>query len=176
MWKANGRSTTLLLLKDSLLPETHSTVLYTVQGGRNILHKIKKGRLTWMVTSCLLKHVTKGKLEGRSDGKTRKKSKQLLGPLKETRGYRKLTGQALDCTLLRNGFGRGYGPVVRKTTEWTKRQSIPEICAWQQEHVWRLRHTVQSQNVLSRGPHTGLIYADCNCASWAANNAAANCV
>jgi hypothetical protein len=29
-----------------------------------------------------------------------------------------LKEEALDRTLLRTRFGRGYGPVVRQTTEW----------------------------------------------------------
>jgi hypothetical protein len=29
-----------------------------------------------------------------------------------------LKEEALDCTLWGTRFGRGYGPVVRQTTEW----------------------------------------------------------
>jgi hypothetical protein len=36
---------------------------------------------------------------------------QLLGDLEETRGYRKLTEDALGRTLCRSRFGRAYGPV-----------------------------------------------------------------
>jgi hypothetical protein len=43
--------------------------------------------------------------------------KQLLDELKEKRRYWKLKEEALDRTLWRTGFGRGYGPVVRQTTE-----------------------------------------------------------
>jgi len=32
---------------------------------------------------------------------------------KERRGYMKFKEEALDRTLLRSGFGRGYGPVAR---------------------------------------------------------------
>ena len=46
-----------------------------------------------------------------------KKSKQLLNDTKETRGYWKLKQEALDHTLWRICFGRGYGPVIRETTE-----------------------------------------------------------
>jgi hypothetical protein len=42
-------------------------------------------------------------------------SKQLLYNLTETRGYCKLKRKALDRTVRRTGFGRGYGPVVRQT-------------------------------------------------------------
>jgi hypothetical protein len=46
-----------------------------------------------------------------------KKSKQLLNDTKETRGYQKLEQEALDHTLWRICFGRGYGPVIGETTE-----------------------------------------------------------
>jgi len=39
--------------------------------------------------------------------------KQLLDVLKEMRGYWNLKDDALDCTLWRTRFGRGYGPVVK---------------------------------------------------------------
>jgi hypothetical protein len=37
--------------------------------------------------------------------------------LKEKRGYWKLKKETLDRSLWRTRFGRGYGPVVRQTTE-----------------------------------------------------------
>jgi hypothetical protein len=43
--------------------------------------------------------------------------KQLLDDLKEKRKYWKWKEEALDCTLWRTRFGRGYGPVVRQTAE-----------------------------------------------------------
>jgi hypothetical protein len=68
---------------------------------------------------CLLKHVTEGKIEGKREvtqirGRRRK---QLLDNLKKKRGYWKLKEEALDHTLWRTRFGRGYGPVVRQATE-----------------------------------------------------------
>jgi hypothetical protein len=45
------------------------------------------------------------------------KHKQLLDELKEKRRYWRLKEEALDRTLWRTRFGRGYGPVVRQTTE-----------------------------------------------------------
>ena len=42
---------------------------------------------------------------------------QLLDDLNETRGYCKLKEEALDRTLWRIGFGRGYRSVVRQTAE-----------------------------------------------------------
>jgi hypothetical protein len=56
-----------------------------------------------------------GKIEitGRQ-GKIRMK---LLDNLKERRGYSHLKEGALDRTMWRAGFGRGFGPVVRQTTK-----------------------------------------------------------
>jgi hypothetical protein len=72
--------------------------------------------------NCLLKHVIEGKLEGRIEVMERwgRRRKQLLDILKEKRRYWKLNEEALDCTLWRTRFGRGYRPVVRQTTEWMK--------------------------------------------------------
>jgi hypothetical protein len=47
----------------------------------------------------------------------RRRHKQPLDDLKETRKYRELTEEALDLTLWRTGFGKGYEPLVRQTTE-----------------------------------------------------------
>jgi hypothetical protein len=47
-----------------------------------------------------------------------RRRKQLLYYLKETRGYWKLKEESLDRSLCRSPFRRGYGPVVRQTTEW----------------------------------------------------------
>jgi len=43
--------------------------------------------------------------------------KQLLGDLKEKRGYSKFKQKVPDRTLWRTVCGRGYGLVVRRTTE-----------------------------------------------------------
>jgi hypothetical protein len=45
-------------------------------------------------------------------GRLGRKRKQLLGDLKEKRGYWKLKEEALVRAPWRTGFGRGYGPVV----------------------------------------------------------------
>jgi len=37
--------------------------------------------------------------------------------LKERRGYSHLKEEALDRTIWRAGFGRGFGPVVRQTAK-----------------------------------------------------------
>ena len=42
---------------------------------------------------------------------------KVLDDLKEKTGYFKLKEEALDHTLLRTYFGRGYGPFINETTE-----------------------------------------------------------
>ena len=49
-------------------------------------------------------------------GSQGRRRKQRLDDHKETTGYWKLEEEALDRTVWRTRFGRGYGPVVRQTT------------------------------------------------------------
>ena len=42
-----------------------------------------------------------------------------MDDLKERRGYSHLKEEALDRTMWRARFGRGFGPFVRQTTKWT---------------------------------------------------------
>ena len=51
-----------------------------------------------------------------------KRREQLLDDLSEKKGYCKIV-EALVRTLWRTRFGRGYGPVVRQTTE-----SLNAVC------------------------------------------------
>ena len=69
--------------------------------------------------NCILKHIIEGNIEGRIEVTERRvrRRKKLLADLKETRGYCKLKEEALDRTVRRTRFGRGYGNVVRKITE-----------------------------------------------------------
>jgi hypothetical protein len=48
-------------------------------------------------------------------GRRGRRRKQLLDDLKEKRGYWELKEEALDRTVWRTRFGRGYGRVVRQT-------------------------------------------------------------
>jgi hypothetical protein len=50
-------------------------------------------------------------------GRRRRRRGKLLDDLKERRGYCHLKQEALDRTVWRAGFGRGFGPVVRQTAE-----------------------------------------------------------
>jgi hypothetical protein len=64
--------------------------------------------------NCILKHVIEREME--VTGSRGRRRKQLLDDLKEKRGYWKLKEDALDGTMWRTRFGRGYGPVVRQGT------------------------------------------------------------
>jgi hypothetical protein len=67
----------------------------------------------------LLKQVIEGKIEGEMEviRRRRRRRKKLLDDLKDRRGYSHLKEEALDRTMWRNGFGGGFGPVVRQNTE-----------------------------------------------------------
>jgi predicted Holliday junction resolvase-like endonuclease len=68
---------------------------------------------------CLVRHVIERKLEGTIEmtGRRGRRRKQLLDDLKVKRRYWKLEEEALDRTMRRTLFGRGYRPGVRHTTE-----------------------------------------------------------
>jgi hypothetical protein len=97
-------------------------VLHRVKEDRNIVHTIKRRKANWtghiLRRNCLLKHVSEGKIEGMIEvtGRRGRRRKQLLENFKEKKVYLKLKAEALDRTLWRTHFGRGYGPVVRLTT------------------------------------------------------------
>jgi len=46
-----------------------------------------------------------------------RRRKKLLDDLKDRRGYCQLKEEALDRTMCRNRFGRGFGPVVWQITD-----------------------------------------------------------
>jgi hypothetical protein len=98
-------------------------VLHSVKEERNILQTIKRRKATWighiLHRNCLLKHIIEGNIDRKIEvtGRRGRRRKQLLDGLKEKRGYWKLKEAALYRTLWRTRFGRGYGPVVRQTTE-----------------------------------------------------------
>ena len=46
-----------------------------------------------------------------------RRSRKLLYDLEERRGYCHLKEEALDRTMWRAGFGRGFGPVVIQTAQ-----------------------------------------------------------
>ena len=84
-------------------------------------NKIRKANRTGHILyrNFFLKHITKGKLDGRIDMTVRREErrKQVMDALKKTKSYCKLKEEVPDLTWWRTGFGRGYGYVVRHTTE-----------------------------------------------------------
>jgi hypothetical protein len=98
-------------------------VSFRVKEQRNILHEISKRKANWighiLRRNCLLLRVTEGKIQGGIEVTKRRgrRRRKLLDDLKERRGYSHLQEEALDRTMWRAGFGRGFGPVVRQTTK-----------------------------------------------------------
>ena len=98
-------------------------VLLRVKEQGNILHEIRKRKANWighiLRRNCLLQRVIEGKIKGGGievTGRQGRKCRKLLDDLKERRGYSQLKEEALDRTMWRARFGRGFGPVVRQTT------------------------------------------------------------
>jgi hypothetical protein len=50
-------------------------------------------------------------------GRQGRRRRKLLNDLKKSRGNSHLKAEALDRTMWRARFGRGFGPVVRQTTK-----------------------------------------------------------
>jgi hypothetical protein len=68
--------------------------------------------------NCFLQRVIEGKVKGGIDVTGRQgRCRKLLDDLKERRGYSHLKEEALDGTMWRARFGRGFEPVVRQTTK-----------------------------------------------------------
>jgi hypothetical protein len=109
--------------KISWTDRVRNEVLHRVKEEGNILHTIKWRKATWIGHSwnrkCRLRHIIEGKMIGMIEVKRRggRRHKQLLDDLREKRGYWKLNEEALDRSLWRSRFERGYG-LVRQTTEW----------------------------------------------------------
>jgi len=98
-------------------------VLLRVKEQRNILRELRKWKANWighiLRRNCLLQRVTEGKIQGRIEvtGRQGRRCRKLLDDLKESRGYSHLKEEALDRTMWRACFGRGFGRVVRQTAK-----------------------------------------------------------
>jgi len=88
-----------------------------------ILRTIKRRKAKWIAhtfrMNCLIKHGIEGKILEIIEVKGRqgRRRKQLLDDLKEKQTYWYLNEVALDSTVWRTRFGKGYGSVVRQTNE-----------------------------------------------------------
>ena len=93
-------------------------MLLRVNEQRNILHEIRKRKANWighiLCRNCLLQQIIEGKIKGQREVTRRqgRRRKKLLDDLKDRRGYCQLKEEALDRTMWRNRFGRGFVPVV----------------------------------------------------------------
>ena len=98
-------------------------VLLRVKEQRNILHEISKRKANWighvLHRNCLLQQIIEGKIKGEMEvtGRRGRRRRKLLDDLKERRGFCHLKEEALDRTMWRACFGRGFGPLVRQTTK-----------------------------------------------------------
>jgi hypothetical protein len=108
---------------ETSLWKKNEEVLLRVKKQRNILHEISKRKANWighiLRRNCLLRQVIEGKIKGGIEvtGRQGRRRKKLLDHLKERRGYSHLKEEALDRTVWRARFGRGFGPVVRQTAK-----------------------------------------------------------
>ena len=89
-------------------------VLLRVKEQGNILHEIRKRKANWighiLRRNCLLQRVMEGKIKGGIEVTARqgRRRRKLLDELKERRGYSHLKEEALDRTIWRARFGRGF--------------------------------------------------------------------
>ena len=63
----------------------------------------------------------------------RRRRRKLLDDLKDRRGYSHLKEEALDRTMWRAGFGRGFGPVVKYKVKVTLVQAL-RLCTDRTAH------------------------------------------
>jgi hypothetical protein len=104
-----------------MIPKYYGFSLSECNNNNNNLRRIQIKTADWidhnLCKKCLLKHVIEGKIEERIElvERRRRRSKQLLDDFKEMRRYWKFKEEALDRTVWRTRFGRGYGLLVRET-------------------------------------------------------------
>jgi predicted nucleic acid-binding protein len=97
-------------------------VLLRVKEQTNILHEIRKRKANWIVhiwrRKCLLQQVIEGEMKGGIEvtGRRGRRRRKLLYDLKERREYSHFREEALDRTMWRARFGRGFGPIVWQNT------------------------------------------------------------
>ena len=83
----------------------------------NFDNSVKLIVISWHV--CGTQRVIEGKIKGGIEvtGRRGGRRRKLLSDLKERRGYSHLKEEALDRTMWRGRFGRGFGTVVRQTSK-----------------------------------------------------------
>jgi len=113
-WRRMERSVGLIMWR-------MKKVWQRLKAERNILHAIIKRKTNWightLRRNSLIKHITGRNLE--ESGIRGRWGKQLLDAVQVKIRYVNLKEGAEDRTLWRTSFGRGYGPVVRQTSQRT---------------------------------------------------------
>ena len=98
-------------------------VLLRVKEQRNIPHEISKRKANWighiLRRNCLLQQVIEGNIRRGIEvaGRRGRRRRKLLDDLKERTGYSHSKEEALDRTVWRTRFGRGFGSVVGQTAK-----------------------------------------------------------
>jgi len=84
---------------------------------------MRKRKANWighiLRRNCLLQRVIEGKIKGGIEvtGRRGRRRRKLLDDLKERTGQYHLKEEALDRTMWRARFGRGFAAVVRQITK-----------------------------------------------------------
>jgi hypothetical protein len=126
-----GKFWTLVLEKDGEDQLDRSCEIWRsvtrVKEQRNIVHEIskRKGNCIGHILriNCLLWQVVEGTIKGGIElkggrGRRGRRRRKLLNDIKERKWYSHMKEEAVDHTIWRTRFGRGFGPVVRQTTKW----------------------------------------------------------
>jgi len=111
--------------KISWTDHVKNEVLFRVKEQRDILNEISKRKADWighiLRRNWLQQRVIEGKIKGGGGievtGRRGRRRRKLLNDLKERTGYSHLKEEAVDRTMWRARFGRGFGPVVRQTAK-----------------------------------------------------------
>ena len=102
--------------------ECHFVCLEKVKTNKiNLLTQNSSPCVITVSAYVILKHVIEGKTERKMEvqGRGGKRCKQLLDDLKEKRRY--FREEALNRTVWRTRFVRGYGPVIKQIRKMTER-------------------------------------------------------
>jgi hypothetical protein len=98
-------------------------VLHSVREKKDILHTVKRRMAKWighiLRSNCPLKHIIEGKMEGGIEvkGRRRRRCESLLYDLNKKIVHWKTKEEALNTTIWRTSFRRGYGYDVIRATE-----------------------------------------------------------
>ena len=137
----NGTEIWTLWEVDGLITWELKYYIQSWRTGTSYINYIQRKNANWighiLPMNDLLKHVSEGNTEGRTEVMERwgRRCKQLLDDLTEKTGYWKLK-EASDHTLWKTPFSRGYGPVRRQLQN-----------EWLNEYFYRISHLMQASTL-----------------------------